>query len=213
LLQFGGALAVLAAIGAGVAIALGAGGAKHKPTTGTSRRGQPTTTTAARPTSTVIFNPVNSSGQLAVAVQHRPSGACFTGSENAQRSDAWRCTVDNVILDPCFATDQSHVLCPTDGPWGNKADLVSLPGGLPAGLADKDTGTSGQPWALQLADGSQCLLLGGATTVVAGQRLNYDCANGLALYGNVQRGRVWMIYTGTQHSAQLNLRPVASAWF
>ncbi len=211
-----GAVALVAVIGAAVAAALGAGGSTRKPTTpASSTRTLPVLTTAAQqPTATVIYNPVNSSGQLIVGVQHRTSGACFSGSEIAIRSDAWRCTVDNVILDPCFEIDQSHVLCPTDGPWGNSGDLLTVPGGLPTGLRDNDAGTSAQPWALQLADGSQCLLLGGATTVVAGQRLNYDCDNGLALYGNVQRqGSVWMIYTGAQHSAQLTLRPVATTWF
>lgn len=239
-----GAVTLLGAVGAAVAIALGASGATRKPqttpaasttgtraatatnstraataTTGThaataTNSTQAGTSTAPQPTATAIFSPVNGSGQLAVQVQHRTSGACFSGSELAIRSDAWRCMVDNVILDPCFTVDQSHVLCPTDGPWGSQSDLLSLPGGVPTNLQDSNAGTSGQPWALQLADGSQCLLLGGATTVVAGQRLNYDCANGLALYGNVQRsGQVWMIYAGTPHSAQLTLRPVATAWF
>jgi hypothetical protein len=120
----------------------------------------------------------------------------------------------NNILDPCFGVNQTQVVCPTAGPWANTGVLVNLPGGLPPGLGNKDQGSSAAPWAIQLAGGSQCLPITGASNVIAGQRLGYDCSDGQGLYGRVQRsGAVWMIYAGGQHSGQITLRPIAIAWF
>lgn len=214
----GAALLAVAAVGVVIAVAASGSGKTTSSSSSSSSTSSTTSTTSTAsrpaPTATRIFSPVNATGGLAVSVTKRTSGACFGGSIVATRSDAWRCSVGNVILDPCFTVDQSHVLCPSSGPWTNSGVLVSLPAGLPTGLADKDQGTSGQPWAIQLASGAQCLSISGATTVVGGQRLAYNCANGLGLYGNVERsGSVWMIYTGAMHSAQIKLEPIATAWF
>jgi hypothetical protein len=208
--------ALLAVSAAGVVIALVVGGSGKTTSSSSSRSTTSTTPTTPRPapTATQLFSPANAGGGLAVSVTKRASGACFTGSIVAMRSDAWRCTVGNVIFDPCISVNQDQVLCPSSGPWTNSGVLVSLPGGLPAALADQNQGTGGQPWAVQLASGAQCLAISGATTVISGQRLAYNCTNGLGLYGNVQRsGPAWMIFTGGAHSAQIKLQPIATAWF
>jgi hypothetical protein len=119
----------------------------------------------------------------------------------------------NDIYDPCFTVNQTQVLCPTEGPWANKGVLVNVPA-LPAAGGIKNQGTSGQPWAIQLADGAQCLPISGASNVIANQRLNFECTGGVGLYGNVQRsGSVWMIYVSAPQSGQIALRPIATAWF
>jgi serine/threonine protein kinase len=219
MLPAGGA-AVVAVIAASVALAVGVGGTTSTSTSTstttpvTSPSTSTPTTPAVKPTARQIFSVVNAGGGLAVSVTRRTSGSCFTGSIAVARSDAWRCNVGNSILDPCFEVNQSQVLCPTAGPWANKGVLVNLPSGLPTGLANKDQGTSATPWAIELADGSQCLPITGASNVIAGQRLAYDCSDGQGLYGEVQRsGQVWMIYAGGLHSGQIALRPIAIAWF
>jgi hypothetical protein len=130
------------------------------------------------------------------------------------RNDAYRCTIANELYDPCFSTSASQVLCPTQGPWSNTGVLIDTPGGLPSTAGIKDTGTSGQPWAIELADGTKCLPISGASNVIANQRLNFDCTGGVGLYGNVQRSSpTWEIYVGEPHSALLKRGPIAIAWY
>ena len=108
----------------------------------------------------------------------------------------------------------TQALCPVNGPWANQGMLLNG-AALPSGTTpNQDAGTKGPPWAIQLADGTNCLEISGATSVTAGQRLGYVCPGGVGLYGNVQRSSpAWMIYVGTAHSATLATKPIAVAWF
>lgn len=54
-------------------------------------------------TQTRVFTPFNSSGDLVVglAVTGEAKGSCQTNSAaSPQRPDAWRCSADNIVLDP-----------------------------------------------------------------------------------------------------------------
>jgi hypothetical protein len=51
------------------------------------------------------------------------------------------------------------------------------------------------PWALELANGSRCGLLTGATAVLAGLRINYGCDDGGLVIGEVDRaGAMWTVF-------------------
>jgi Protein kinase domain len=221
-----GAAALVAIIGVGVAIALGSSGSGLTTTTTTTTTTTPTTTSttststssstsstvAAQPTATQIYSPANASGGLAVSARSA-GGSCFGSSNVTTRTDAYRCMSGNDIYDPCFFVNQTQVLCPNGGPWTNRGLLLNV-GTLPSTPATQDQGTKGQPWAIQLGSGTNCLAISGATNLIAGQRLGYECSGGVGLYGNVQRsGSAWMIFVGTPHSATLSLRPIAVAWF
>jgi serine/threonine protein kinase len=218
-----GAAALVAVIGVGVAIALGASGSRPTTTTPTTptttsstTSSTPSSTTSSTPTaqSTAkqIYSPANASGGLAVSARSE-NGSCFGSSNVTGRSDAYRCMSGNQIYDPCFLVNQTHVLCPNRGPWTNRGLLLSV-GTLPSTPGGQQQGTGGQPWAIQLAGGTNCQSISGATNLIAGQRLGYQCSGGVGLYGNVQRsGPAWMIFVGTPHSATLGLRPIAVAWF
>jgi serine/threonine protein kinase len=215
-----GAVLLIAVIGVAVAVAAGGSGSTSTTSTSTSTKVSTSTSTsasttpAAKPTAAQIFEPVGPNGGLAVPATRHATGSCFGTSNVIARADAFRCSVGNDIYDPCFMVNQTQVLCPNDGPWANVGILVNVPDGLPNASAVKDQGTSGQPWAIQLADGTQCLMISGLTNVIANQRLNFQCTTGIGLYGNVQRsGSAWMIYASAPHSAQITLRPIATAWF
>jgi hypothetical protein len=210
------AAAVVLVAGIGIAIALGSANSSSTttpPTTAAKTSSGTTTTAAQTPTSVRIYSPVNASGGLAATVTQRGNGSCFTNSIAIVRPDAWRCSVGNDLYDPCFEVNQTQVLCPIDGPWTNNGLLISVHS-LPNASSVKSQGTSGLPWAIELADGAKCLPLTGATNVIASQRLGYDCTRGVGLYGSVQRSSsVWMMYTGTPHSVQLTLQPIGIAWY
>lgn len=130
------------------------------------------------------------------------------------RPEAWRCTVGNEIHDPCFEAAANTVVCPLDGPWTNTGLRIALTVPLPRDRANTLQQGMGQPWALQLADGSRCELLGGATGVVDGMRLNYACNSRLNLYGNPDRSaRPWTIFAGAENATQLTTREVTIAWY
>jgi predicted Ser/Thr protein kinase len=180
-------------------------------TSSTSTTTTPVVTQA--PTATRLFSVESPSGGLTVGIQQRASGSCFTGSIDLERPDAWRCTVGNTIYDPCFSLDQSHVVCPPDGPWGRTAVLVNLTAALPAS-GNTGAEAKGTPWAIQLANGARCLLLSGASNVIAGQRLNYGCTRGLGLYGDVNRSApVWTIFGAGQHASSITPYAVAIVWY
>ena len=186
------------------------------PTTSTSATTAHTTPPTPTPAATQveIFNVVGPSGGLAVHVTNTVSGSCFTGSSAIGRSDAWRCTVGNNLIDPCFATGAAQVLCPADGPWGSGL-LVNLPSNdLSNALPDKDQGMEQLPWAIELDNGWKCLALTGATTVIDGQRLGYGCSNGAGLYGKPHRSSsVWTINAAAAHANAISLLPIKQAWF
>lgn len=224
-----GIAATVLVIGAGVAIALGAVGSgtgttitsttivtptRSSAVSTASSTTSTTASTAPQPTATKIYSPVNADGGIAVSVTNTRKGNCFTTSDTAERPDAYRCTVGNNIYDPCFMVNATQALCPVNGPWANQGLLLNG-AALPSGTTpNQDGGTKGPPWAIQLADGTNCLEISGATSVTAGQRLGYVCPGGVGLYGNVQRSSpTWMIYVGTAHSATLATKPVAVAWF
>jgi len=213
-----GGAALAAVIGVGVALALSSGGSGPATTTTTvstkgSTSSSTTSSATAQATATQIYSPANASGGLAVSNPKTASGSCFTTSNVTARNDAYRCMTGNNIVDPCFFVNQTQVLCPVDGPWANSGLLLNV-GSLPSPPGSQNQGTGGQPWAIQLPGGTNCLPISGATTVIAGQRLAYECNGGVGLYGSVQRsGSVWMIFVGTPHSTTLKMKPISVAWF
>jgi serine/threonine protein kinase len=182
-----GLAALVLLIGAGVAIAVAAGGSGSATTTTTTTATTSSTSTSStstptpQPTAKQIYSPANANGGLAVSNPTTTHGSCFTSSNVIQRADAFRCTSGNFLYDPCFSINDTQLLCPSDGPWANSGVLINVSALVSFG--GKDQGTSGQPWAIQMADGTRCLAVSGATNEVAGQRLGYFCKHGVGLYG------------------------------
>jgi hypothetical protein len=112
------------------------------------------------------------------AVASRGKGSCWTQSLSTNRPDAWRCFEGDDILDPCFsgAARSAFVAC-ADDPFSKRVVLLQLTKPLPG---DKNPTTAwlqpkGEPWALRLTNGDSCYLVTGATDVVAGLRMNFEC--------------------------------------
>ena len=49
-------------------------------------------------------------------------------------------------------------------------------------------------WIFELADGTNCNILGGATSTFGGERVNYSCTDGWYVLGDLQKGKVWMAH-------------------
>lgn len=88
------------------------------------------------------------------------SGSCWTGSIAAPRSGAYRCSVGNGILDPCFAMPGgASVACPSGNPGGEKGTVIDLTQALPAG--DTAQPSPEHPWYFTLQGGGACGALTG----------------------------------------------------
>lgn len=120
------------------------------------------------------------------------SGNCFTSSLAATRADAWRCMSGNAIYDPCFTIPgkTSAVMCIPDPLDATSFVQMNLTQPLPA---HDPIPSQTQPWFLQLADGTECNFLTGATGLVDGDRINYGCSDQLVVVGLPQTDTVWTV--------------------
>ncbi|MFN8590496.1 MAG: hypothetical protein U0031_03460 [Thermomicrobiales bacterium] len=69
------------------------------------------------------------------------------------------------------------------------------------------------PWAIELANGARCGLMTGATTVLAGERMNYVCDDGGFVLGEVDRSLpVWNVSYLGKNTFATDFIPVTIAW-
>jgi hypothetical protein len=69
------------------------------------------------------------------------------------------------------------------------------------------------PWALELANGDQCTLLGGTLTVQAGQTVHYGCVDQGTILGEVQhQDAVWTVNYLAEGETASQLVDVVTAW-
>lgn len=168
-----------------------------------------------------IFTPFNAGGLVVgLASTAELSGSCFTSSvATPERPDAWRCSSDNAILDPCFQDilgDATTLACAQE-PFSANVVLLTLTAALPeSGASASETPAfSGLPWALELENGQQCTLLTGATAPIAGLRINYGCSDGSLVAGSMDRSLpVWRVfYQAATRSLSLDQTGVVTAWY
>ncbi|MEV6959566.1 hypothetical protein AB0M97_10250 [Streptomyces sp. NPDC051207] len=71
----------------------------------------PTAAASSAPTQTqvITLSPWSPGGTPAtgITITDRASGSCFRTAESTMRTEAWRCTAGNQILDPCFSPDSN----------------------------------------------------------------------------------------------------------
>lgn len=122
-------------------------------------------------------------------------GNCVAGSIISSDPDALRCfSPSNTVLDPCWTNFRQRVACPRN-PWDETVSLLQDPVIEPK-WAPSPEPSSGPPatssarwdsstaWALEVLDPFhpnatlRCTMLGGATEVIGGNRVNWSCTNG-----------------------------------
>ena len=148
-------------------------------------------------TSTPTFTPNPASESTQVIVFHpegvptqEHTGSCWSTSNVLNRVDAWRCTADNSIYDPCFSIPENSqaVICNTSPLSDSTGFKLNLTESLPARGTVLPLKSA---WAFELADGTNCIFMGGATAAFEGKRVNYGCSDGWSILGELQEGQIW----------------------
>ncbi|MBV9333996.1 MAG: chromate efflux transporter [Candidatus Eremiobacteraeota bacterium] len=121
-----------------------------------------------------------SHGQLrsGFTITRKAKGSCFSNALTTNRLDAWRCFIGNDIYDPCFSgSAHAAVVACADDPFSRRVILLSLQKPLNSGESSTTEmlQPKGEPWGLRLANGETCTFVTGATDVVQGMRMNYEC--------------------------------------
>lgn len=202
----------------------GCSGSPSQPTGAPPASGSPSASpipsATASATQVVIYSPVAPGGTLTagLTVSGTYRGSCM-GSNIVPRPEALKCFLDGSLpdgsnsLDPCFVDERQTVVYCTDDPTSKTLVKVTLDAKVIYGNAEPRAATAGNPWAVELTDGTFCGALGGATTVVAGQRQNYGCS-GAGLFGDPDRSTpVWTIFRQPEGSPSQTQASIARAWF
>jgi hypothetical protein len=139
------------------------------------------------------------------------------------RGDAFECLGDgDQIYDPCFensfapSDEPGQVACVSD-PFSSEVVLLTVADPLPR---EKEAPSSQDPfapwdlpWALELANGDRCTLLGGTLYQLAGQTVYYGCEQNGAVLGVVDHDQpVWTVNYLVDGDVASGLVEVTAAW-
>lgn len=98
--------------------------------------------------------------QKAPMISAREEGYCLQ-STLSKRSNAYRCVTDKHSFDPCFMRrygNNKQAICPK-APWLSRVTMIELENLPTHSNSEQELDMSQQlPWAIQLLDGSHCLL-------------------------------------------------------
>lgn len=121
-----------------------------------------------------VFAPYDATGALTVHSTDGGTGSCFATSIAVPLAGVYRCLAGNTLLDPCFApakeTTPETVACFLS-PWSD-ARVITVSGALPAFHPVLMTGN---PWAVELANGVRCVAVTGAVPSYNDVDLTYRC--------------------------------------
>jgi hypothetical protein len=136
-------------------------------------------------------------------------GYCWRNSGTPKRPDAWRCTVENHIFDPCFEIispfgprdeENTVVVCGSDPINNEQGFRLNLTQPLPQQNKHDLSEDPSIAWIIELDDGRICRFSYGATGAVFNDRANYMCE------GNMYHDGGWIIgYPKTGNTWQAEL--------
>lgn len=167
----------------------------------------------------------------ALTVTAVSDGACDIDSSMAtSRPDAWSCTTEGSVLDPCFEpgflpSEAAQEVACLSTPWSTEVVMLTLTSPLerekelvpaasgPGATADEAIQPWDLPWAVDLANGDRCSLMHGTLTVAAGQTVYYGCEQQGTILGEIDHSQpVWTVTYVADGAIASDLVAVVSAW-
>lgn len=111
--------------------------------------------------------------------QKLKEASCWTSSISSNRSDAFRCSVEQSIYDPCFKDSNDIIDCPLDPALKSqrlfRLSLDSLAENNNENIQEKSEII---PWFIVLHNRQRCMLYTGVTDLVADRRIDFGCTKG-----------------------------------
>ncbi|MBA2650807.1 MAG: hypothetical protein H0U73_00850 [Tatlockia sp.] len=165
----------------------------------------------AEDTELKLYRPFVNEAQLVIT--KKIAGECLQQSQRIKRDDAWRCSAEGKVYDPCFiktAGSGKEAFCP-ESPWGLTGLIVNLSSAANNSQHIALDMSEAFPWAVELTTGEKCQAVDEGE-VYDGLRVHYQCNSQTVLIGHVQRcDAKWSIL---QRSAKgVGTAVVARAWF
>lgn len=165
----------------------------------------------AKYTNPILYQPFSHAPlQRTLIINETIAGECFKQSVTNERKDAWYCSANGTIYDPCFKhpfDNKNELVCPYS-PWHNSSIKIVTKQLLDNSSHIKLDMSKSKPWALELMDGTRCLVI----SPEQGAPYKYQCENNKNLSGKLYRCQgIWQIY---QHDNDtFNKANVKRAWF
>lgn len=122
-------------------------------------------------------------------------GECQSSLMSTARNDAYRCiNKAGKILDPCFSQfGKKNLLC-VQNPWENDS-LIFTPTKKAIDTEKRTPLLDSLPWAIKLKNRKTCFLNTGASAILAGMRVQYQCDHNSYLLGEIHKTNdQWSIF-------------------
>lgn len=126
------------------------------------------------------------------------------------RSDAYRCSLNDEIIDPCFRNSiADYVDCPSSPEEHRILTVAEY-----EITSRTNENIESTPWFIKLEDGSVCRFITGATAAIGGGRVDYGCDNQhwLSLPVNMDE-EVYTIKCYVKNTDRIELCGISEAWY
>jgi hypothetical protein len=125
-------------------------------------------------------------------------GDCWCHSIAVPRSDTWRCAASNELFDPCFyIEEQDQMICGVSPITNTNGFILELTEPLPKTELYAEHVPVNAGWLVELADGTICERVTGASGFINEKDVSYYCAidreknEDVVILGELQPGKIW----------------------
>lgn len=161
-----------------------------------------------------FFDPFSQKGGLKsdfVVITRTSGGDCTLPAEaDKGRTNAFKCTVSTMTLDPCFADDK--ILVCLVSPWTKRVVQVEMTKPLPKKKVYVNT--RHMPWAIELSNGARCSFVAGEDINIHDQRINYFCSKFLYVVGDIDQATpLWSAKMYNSKTDAMTQLAIFNAWY
>jgi hypothetical protein len=166
-------------------------------------------------TELIYYRPFTATSKhISPQVKFHLKGNCYGQAKTIKREDAWQCTVEGKVYDPCFVKDNgSHksALCP-NSPWSAESTEIQVEYSLEDNNHEVLDMSKTYPWVVELVDGIKCQAILDQPPY-DNMPIHYVCEDKSFLMGRLQRcASPWSILRKSSGNA-LQFIELAKAWF
>ena len=149
-----------------------------------------------------------------LSIKKQVRGLCV-GSVVDERKGVWRCLSGGNVYDPCFKGPKNGygIFACTKAPWDKNVVLLTATD-YPKN-SNKNTNLKKMtPWAIELANHHQCILLTGARGLLNDLRMSYRCHEDSYVLGDLDKTKpFWQANFRSMKNDKILRVKVETAWY